>query len=94
MAKGKTRLELTWIDKGNRPKLEPRVLVEALSKSYNAAYQIRGDNTVDDKCPGTVISACVDSPEATDAQTFVVTDGPNERNAQETRVTANIGRCR
>lgn len=28
MAKQKTKLELTWIGKENRPKLEPRVLIE------------------------------------------------------------------
>ncbi|MDI6451445.1 hypothetical protein [Anaerobaca lacustris] len=94
MPKGNTRLELIWADKRNRPKLEPRVLVEALSKSYDAACRIRGDNTFDDKRPDTVISARVDSPEATDAKTFVATDGPNEMDAQETQVTANIGRCR
>ena len=28
------KLELTWIGKGNEPKLEPRILIEDPSKSY------------------------------------------------------------
>lgn len=32
----KTKLELTWIGKENRPKLEPRILVEEQDKSYHA----------------------------------------------------------
>jgi adenine-specific DNA-methyltransferase len=46
MAKGK--LELTWVGKENRPRLEPRVLVEDPAKSYGdpAAQNIliHGDN--------------------------------------------------
>lgn len=41
MAKGSTRLELTWIGKENRPKLEPRVLIEDASKSYHAAPAVQ-----------------------------------------------------
>jgi adenine-specific DNA-methyltransferase len=33
MAKRKTKLELTWIGKENRPKLEPRILIEDPEKS-------------------------------------------------------------
>ena len=32
----RTKLELTWIGKENRPKLEPRILLEDPSKSYHA----------------------------------------------------------
>lgn len=39
MANGKTRLELTWIGKENRPKLEPRILLEDPSKSYHASVR-------------------------------------------------------
>jgi adenine-specific DNA-methyltransferase len=35
MAK-KQKLELTWIGKDNRPKLEPRILLEDATKSYHA----------------------------------------------------------
>ena len=30
------KLELTWIGKENRPKLEPRILLEDPAKSYHA----------------------------------------------------------
>ncbi|MCY1665404.1 hypothetical protein [Rhizobium sp. SL86] len=33
----KTKLELTWIGKDERPKLEPRILIEDPAKSYHAA---------------------------------------------------------
>ena len=39
MAK-KTKLELTWIGKENRPKLEPRVLIEAPEKCHHARQRI------------------------------------------------------
>lgn len=34
MANNKQRLELTWIGKGDEPKLEPRILIEDAEKSY------------------------------------------------------------
>lgn len=39
MPKSNTRLELTWIGKENRPKLEPRILVEEPEKSYHAKFR-------------------------------------------------------
>lgn len=39
MASSKTRLELTWIGKENRPKLEPRILLEDPTKSYHASVR-------------------------------------------------------
>ena len=48
MAKSNARLELTWIGKENRPKLEPRVLIEDASKSYHAKYRVRTKGTADD----------------------------------------------
>lgn len=36
----KTKLELTWIGKENRPKLEPRILVEDPKNSYHAPHRI------------------------------------------------------
>ena len=38
----KQKLELTWIGKDKRPKLEPRILVEIPEKSYHAEVR-RGD---------------------------------------------------
>ena len=42
MANGKQKLELTWIGKEIRPKLEPRILIEDPAKSYHAGFR-RGD---------------------------------------------------
>jgi len=39
MANKKTKLELTWIGKENRPRLEPRILIEGPEKSYHAAQR-------------------------------------------------------
>jgi len=38
MAKQLQKLELTWIGKGNEPKLEPRVLIEEPSKSFGLQF--------------------------------------------------------
>jgi adenine-specific DNA-methyltransferase len=42
-----TKLELTWIGKQNRPRLEPRILLEDPEKSYHASHQV-GDNDLFD----------------------------------------------
>ena len=42
-----TKLELTWIGKENRPKVEPRILIEDAAKSYHAAFRA-GDNDIFD----------------------------------------------
>ena len=39
----KQRLELTWIGKDERPRLEPRILLEDAEKSYHAAIRNEGD---------------------------------------------------
>lgn len=39
----KQKLELTWIGKENRPKLEPRILLEDPRKSYHAARRVKPD---------------------------------------------------
>jgi adenine-specific DNA-methyltransferase len=48
MAKQLQKLELTWIGKGNEPKLEPRILIEDPSKSFgdpnSVNMLIHGDN--------------------------------------------------
>ena len=36
----KQKLELTWVGKENRPRLEPRILIEDPSKSYHAAARV------------------------------------------------------
>ena len=49
MAKSKARLELTWIGKANRPKLEPRVLIEESDKSYHTAHRVSEDDIFDNR---------------------------------------------
>lgn len=46
MAKN-TKLELTWIGKDKRPRLEPRVLVEDTTKSYHASVRHGADDIFD-----------------------------------------------
>lgn len=36
----KQKLELTWIEKDNWPKLEPRILLEGREKSCHAAHRV------------------------------------------------------
>jgi adenine-specific DNA-methyltransferase len=36
----KQKLELTWIGKDARPKLEPRILLEDPAKSYHATHRV------------------------------------------------------
>lgn len=45
----KTKLELTWIGKDKRPKLEPRILLEDPSKSYHAEQKITDNDLFDNK---------------------------------------------
>jgi adenine-specific DNA-methyltransferase len=41
------KLELTWVGKENRPRLEPRVLLEDANRSYHAQHRL-GDNDIFD----------------------------------------------
>ncbi len=41
---GKTKLELTWIGKDDRPRLEPRILIEDPEFSYHAETRREGDH--------------------------------------------------
>lgn len=45
----KTKLELTWIGKDKRPKLEPRILLEDPSKSYHANHKVTDNDVFDNK---------------------------------------------
>ena len=45
----KQRLELTWIGKDNRPRLEPRILLEDPEKSYHAKKRITDDDIFDNR---------------------------------------------
>jgi adenine-specific DNA-methyltransferase len=43
------KLELTWIGKENRPKLEPRILLEDVAKSYHARTRVTEDDIFDNR---------------------------------------------
>ena len=45
----KTKLELTWIGKDKRPKLEPRILLEDPSLSYHAKHRVSENDQFDNK---------------------------------------------
>ena len=45
----KTKLELTWIGKDKRPKLEPRILLEDTEKSYHASHRVSEDDIFDNR---------------------------------------------
>lgn len=45
----KPKLELTWIGKENRPKLEPRILLEDSEKSYHAPHRVTDHDLFDNR---------------------------------------------
>jgi len=45
----KTKLELTWIGKENRPRLEPRILLEDSEKSYHAPHRVTDHDIFDNR---------------------------------------------
>ena len=45
----KQKLELTWIGKEKRPKLEPRILLEDPEKSYHAKHRVSGSDIFDNR---------------------------------------------
>lgn len=45
----KQKLELTWIGKENRPRLEPRILLEDADKSYHAPYRVTDRDIFDNR---------------------------------------------
>ena len=46
---GKLKLELTWIGKENRPKLEPRIFLEDPEKSYHAKHRVTENDIFDNR---------------------------------------------
>ena len=45
----KQKLELTWIGKENRPKLEPRILLGDPAKSYHAPHRVTESDLFDNR---------------------------------------------
>ena len=46
---GKQKLELTWIGKDQRPRLEPRILLEDMRKSYHAKQRVTAQDIFDNR---------------------------------------------
>lgn len=49
MSHTKQKLELTWIGKEKRPKLEPRILLEDPEKSYHAKHRVSDNDVFDNR---------------------------------------------
>lgn len=49
MASSRPKLELTWIGKDKRPKLEPRILLEEPDMSYHAKHRVTSNDIFDNK---------------------------------------------
>jgi adenine-specific DNA-methyltransferase len=49
MMRASQKLELTWVGKENRPKLEPRILIEDPSRSHHAAVRHGKDDIFDNR---------------------------------------------
>ena len=49
MAERKQKLELTWIGTENRPRLEPRILLEEPEKSYHAKHRVNDKDIFDNR---------------------------------------------
>lgn len=49
MTDRKQKLELTWIGKENRPRLEPRILLEDTEKSYHAKHRVTDSDIFDNR---------------------------------------------
>ena len=47
MNRKKQKLELTWIGKDKRPRLEPRILLEDPEKSYHAKERVTENDMFD-----------------------------------------------
>ena len=45
----KPKLELTWIGKENRPRLEPRILLEDVERSYHAKHRVSDKDLFDNR---------------------------------------------
>ena len=49
MSTNRTKLELTWIGKENRPRLEPRILQEDPERSYHAKHRVTDHDLFDNR---------------------------------------------
>jgi len=49
----KQKLELTWIGKDTRPRLEPRILLEDTTKCYHAKHRVGESDLFDNQSKST-----------------------------------------
>jgi len=49
MNNNRQKLELTWIGKENRPRLEPRILLEDPERSYHAKHRVTDHDLFDNR---------------------------------------------
>jgi adenine-specific DNA-methyltransferase len=49
MTQRKQKLELTWIGKEHRPRLEPRILLEDPNRSYHATHCVSENDLFDNR---------------------------------------------
>ncbi len=49
MAERRQKLEITWIGKENRPKLEPRIMLEDQEKTYHAKHRVTNKDIYDNR---------------------------------------------
>jgi adenine-specific DNA-methyltransferase len=49
MATNKNRLELSWLGKDTRPRLEPRLLIHDADRSYHASRQVSENDLFDNR---------------------------------------------
>jgi adenine-specific DNA-methyltransferase len=91
MANHKIKLELTWIGKENRPRLEPRILIEDPENSHHAPFRVSdkdlfdnrlifGDNllalkALEQEFAGRIKCICIDPPYNTGAAWEQYEDG-------------------
>lgn len=53
----KQKLELTWIGKDKRPKLEPRILLEDPGKRYHAKHRVTVGDIFDNRLALNIVGA-------------------------------------
>lgn len=76
----KTKLELTWIGKEHRPKLEPRILLEEPDKSHHAKFRVKDWPQENAKNSDSLRSSAANKGEPSDSKK----DWPQE-NAENTK---------
>ena len=72
----KTKLELTWIGKDKRPKLEPRILLEDPSLSYHAKFRRHPAKTESSNLAADTSNVDANTPNDVGANSFAQNSEP------------------